>query len=139
MAKQDKSIRWNVTMCMILVAYLAWGFLAGSYAGNSGGAVAPVVGRRTSGIIMLIMGMYSFIATSIVQLPNFFRSLCGICKTASGCRFCLLCSNAESSLADTGWRSWRIILPGRRYSPAERRKGNDQPVNCWQLFWDCSC
>jgi uncharacterized membrane protein YhdT len=71
MAKQDKSIRWNVTMCMILVAYLASGFLAGSYAGNSGGAVAPVVGRRTSGIIMLIMGMYSFIATSIVQLPNF--------------------------------------------------------------------
>jgi hypothetical protein len=71
MAKQDKSIRWTVTMCMILVAYLAWGFLAGSYAGNSGGAVAPVVGRRTSGIIMLIMGMHSFIATSIVQLPNF--------------------------------------------------------------------
>lgn len=75
MVKQEKSIRWIVTMAMILMAYLAWGFLAGSYAGSAGGAVAPVVGRRTSGFIMLILGVYSFIATSIQQLPNFFSVL----------------------------------------------------------------
>lgn len=73
MPKDEKSIRWIVTVSMIFMAYLAWGFLAGSYAGHSGGAVTPVVvGRRTSRIFMIIMGIYSFVATSLQQLPNIF-------------------------------------------------------------------
>ena len=73
MADDSKSIRWVVTAAMIFVAYLAWGFMAGSYAESShvGGVI---IGRR--GLIaastMLLSAIYSFVATSIWELPNFF-------------------------------------------------------------------
>jgi len=72
MAKEGKSIRWIVTVSMIFMAYLAWGFLAGSYAGSSGGAVLVTGGRRSGAILLFLSGIYSFIATSITQIPNFF-------------------------------------------------------------------
>ncbi len=74
MAAEEKSIRWIVIMCMIFMAYLAWGFLAGSYAGSEDAVLVGVSrrARRASGILMLISAIYSFVTTSITQLPNFF-------------------------------------------------------------------
>lgn len=64
-SKDGKSITWIVTASVILVAYLGWGFMAGSYAGSSGGAVNFGPSLRMSAV-------YSFVITSITQLPSFF-------------------------------------------------------------------
>ena len=64
-SKDGKSITWIVTASVILVAYLGWGFMAGSYAGSSGGAIHFGPSSRISAV-------YSFVITSITQLPSFF-------------------------------------------------------------------
>lgn len=102
MTNDVKSIRWTVTVAMIFVAYLAWGFMAGSYAENShvigvvdGGydgivSVGPdgvevgghVFGDRglSSAVRIMIFAVYSFIATSILETPNFFRVVSWHCS-----------------------------------------------------------
>ena len=77
MAEEGKSIRWIVIVSMIFVAYLGWGFMAGSYA-EIGATALPEVGNlrirrgRGMGIALLISAVVSFVVTSITELPNFF-------------------------------------------------------------------
>ena len=71
MTSDHKSIRWTVTVAMIFVGYLAWGFMAGSYAANShaGGIIvnSPLLFADD---IMMISAIDSFVATSILEIPN---------------------------------------------------------------------
>ena len=70
---EGKSIRWIVIASMLFVAYLGWGFLAGSYSGSAN-ADGVVIGRRgTAGLTLMASAIYSFIATSVMQLPAFFQ------------------------------------------------------------------
>jgi len=70
---EGKSIRWIVIASMLFVAYIGWGLLAGSYAGDAH-ADGVVAGRReVAGLTLLASAIYSFIATSLMELPNFFR------------------------------------------------------------------
>ncbi|MCA9057444.1 MAG: hypothetical protein KDA85_03060 [Planctomycetaceae bacterium] len=70
MAEQGKSIRWIVIWSSVLLVYLAWGFMAGSFAGSTHGVI--VTGRRRPNAIgMLLSALYTFVITSILELPNF--------------------------------------------------------------------
>ncbi len=71
MERDGKSIRWIVIWTMLFMAFLAWGFMAGSCAGNT--HAVHIASRRGSAIwTFFIFGVYSFLATSIYELPNFF-------------------------------------------------------------------
>lgn len=76
MTSENKSIRWTVTVAMIFAAYIGWGMMAGSYAANSHVA-GVVVGRRgpIAAVTMLISAIYSFVATSVAEIPNCFTVL----------------------------------------------------------------
>jgi|GEM_PF-1853565 len=68
-----KSILWVVITSMILVAYVAWGCLASSYAGSEGDGSLTMIGRgRSRGILMLVSAIISFLITSVAELPNLF-------------------------------------------------------------------
>ncbi len=75
MSSEGKSIRWIVIASVILVAYLGWGFMAGSYAENShvGGVIVVSTRGSLSGGSMMLSAVFSFVATSVMELPNFFR------------------------------------------------------------------
>jgi hypothetical protein len=69
---EGRSVRWVVFTSMIFVAYLAWGFMAGSYAANTHSAGIIVGGGELGILTMLISAIYSFVATSIMETTNFF-------------------------------------------------------------------
>ena len=74
---EGRSITWVVKISVILVAYLGWGFMAGSYAGTLGGGAVIIrpdnVGSlRYRALDVLGSAVLSFVITSIMQLPSFF-------------------------------------------------------------------
>ncbi len=75
---QGKSIQWIVVVAMIFVAYLGWGFMAGSYA-DIGREALSMAGRPRSvrtgrgfGIALLVSAVVTFVGHSISEIPNFF-------------------------------------------------------------------
>lgn len=69
---EGKSIRWVTIAALLFVLYVGWGLMAGSYAGGAH-AGAVISGRRGgAGIGLMASAVFSFVATSIMELPNFF-------------------------------------------------------------------